>query len=368
MTALPASVLILTNHLATGGAEVYCLTVSQWLAERGVEVILAAEHGELAEQIDPKVRFHQAPLKDVRWSLPKAVSEVRELVKTYQPQIILCNSLATSVIGRLASAPERTPVVTVAHGWPRDRYKLVSAPHALATRVVAVSEDVGGHLNRHGLPKNKITVVPNGINMGPFNDDSQDRRALGREKLGLEPSDIAMINVGRFEPLKAQHHVVEVARRLTPMHPNLKFFLVGYGSREQELRQLIASHGLEENVKILIKRPDVPDLLFGADIYLCTSDWEGMPLAMIEAMASGLPIVSSAAEGITALVRPENGLICTLHDIEALTAGVKTLVEDPQKRASLASGSRNLAFSEFSHEVMCSRLARVLSQESAARR
>ena len=152
MTALASisPVVVLTNHMVIGGAEVWVATVSHWLAERGLQVIVAASPGELVDRLHPNVRYHAIPLTDVRFSLPIAVLRVRRLLREYRPRVIIANSLATTWVARLATLSERVPIVEVAHGWPHPRYRWAAPLARVASLVVPVSADVAGRLREGG--------------------------------------------------------------------------------------------------------------------------------------------------------------------------------------------------------------------------
>ncbi|HND31429.1 MAG TPA: glycosyltransferase, partial [Myxococcota bacterium] len=113
-------VLMLINTLATGGAERYVVTVANWLADQGARVIIAAEHGELVEQLRPSIVFQDTDLRRVRGRLPVVAGRIRELIQREKPAVILGNSLVVTGIARAALPLGGVPVVNVAHGWPAD--------------------------------------------------------------------------------------------------------------------------------------------------------------------------------------------------------------------------------------------------------
>jgi glycosyltransferase involved in cell wall biosynthesis len=364
---LPRSALLLTNQLTTGGAEIYVLTMSRWLAEHGVRTVVAATPGELVDRLDPKVCYYPTELQDLRLSIPLAVARVRRILRAHQPEVIVANSLVTAWVARLAALPSRTPIVAVAHGWAAERYRLISAPLAVADRVVPVSQEVARRLTSAGLPASKVQVIANGVDLSPFGPRTPSQRQAARDTLGATDDDVVVTSVGRFVEQKQQHRIVEIAARLRDELPELKFAIIGWGPLEGALRAQIDRAGLNDTVRLLLRRTDVPDLLLASDLYLCTSDWEGMPLSMIEAMAAGLPIVSTDVEGMSALVRPENGLLCAPTDLPGLTAAVRLLGADEVGRLHRGSHSRALAEREFSKEVMCRRLGALLGELAGAR-
>ena len=362
---MPSPLLILTNQLTTGGAEAWVVTVSAWFAAQGCDVHVAATPGELVGKLSPRVTYHPIALRDLRLRVPLAAAQIGALVRRHRPAVMIANSLVTAWVARLANPRGDVPVVAVAHGWPAHRYAWVSRPLAIADRVVPVSQDVARRLTRAGLSASRMTIVPNGIDLAPFGPRDAAAIASARAALGAGPDDVVVANVGRYVDQKAQHHIIEIARRLVPTHPHLRFALIGWGEREAALRALVASYGLDAHVRFLVRRSDVPDLLMASDVYLSVSDWEGMPLSMIEAMAAGLPIVSTDVEGIRALIDSSNGVLAPVADVDALAEGVRRLAEDEVGRLQRGAESRARAEAQFSQDVMCRRLLSVLDEVAA---
>ncbi|MFQ5515732.1 MAG: glycosyltransferase [Myxococcota bacterium] len=344
--------LILTNQLDVGGAEMWVVAVSRWLSGCGIQVIVASSPGELVDRLPPDVRYHPTPLTDVRSGLPLAALRVRRLVKLYEPRLVIANSLATTWVARLATLWTRLPVVEVAHGWPQERYRWVAPLARIADLVIPVSKDVAQNLRQAGLPERKIRVVENGVDLTALGRRPLPRRHEIRALFQAGPEDVVVVNVGRFTLQKAQHRVIEVAHRLARSHPKLRFAIIGYGERENELRDLIARRSLQDRVRLLVGRSDVAELLLASDVYLSCSTWEGMPLATIEAMGAGLPLICSNVAGATALVGRENGFLVPPHDVAAMAAAIACLVEDADLRRQMGASSRVRAEQKFSIERM----------------
>ncbi len=358
-------VLILTNQLSVGGAEVYVVTVSSWLAEQGIDVAVAATPGDLVKKLHPRVDYYPVPLRDVRWSLPLAVQRVRKVAEQVKPKAIVANSLVTAWIGKLATLRASTPILEVAHGWPVARYgtvaKLMRPPN---DQVVPVSVEVERRLRDGGLPDSQMTVVANGVDLSPFTKPSRKaRNALRKEAFGAGTKDFVITNTGRYAEQKAQHHIIEIARQLKPTHPHLRFGVIGYGEREEELQLLIERHDVAEQVRLTGKRSDVPALLMASDVYLNCSNWEGMPLSTIEAMGAGLALVCTKTEGIGALMPTgDNGFVVPVGDPTAMADAIRTLADDSRLRKRMGKASRKLAEQQFSKERMCSELAKVIAE------
>ncbi len=359
---VPSPTLVLINTLGVGGAERYVVTIANWMHARGAQVAVAAREGAMAEELDAGVRFLPTDLHDLRLSLLRAAGQVRGMLTDLQPEIIVTNSLVVTWVARLAQVRRRIPIVAVAHGWPAERYSRVGPLMRIADRVVAVSPDVRDKLVAGGLDPARCQVVFNGVDCSPFGPREGAHREVAREAMGAGPDDLVVINVGRLTDQKAHQHVVTIAQQLRDHSPRLHFVVVGRGPRKEELQQLVADAGLQDRVHFLGARKDVADLLGSADIYLSTSDWEGMPLSTIEAMATGLPVVATRTEGSDQLLTASCGIVCEVGDTAGLADALVQLATDDDARRSMGEAARTRALDQFGHDRMARELVAVLHE------
>ncbi len=345
-TRLPSPVLILINTLGVGGAERYVATTANWLAEHGANVHVASSGGDLVRALDARVNHHEVDLYRVRGALGPAALSVRRLLDACPPEAIICHSLAVTWVARLASAGRGIPVVNVAHGWPADRYATVGKLMCSASQVVAVSDDVRDKLVAGGLEAARCVVVRNGVDLRGLGPRSGEARDRARTAMG--GGDFIVLSVGRVTAQKAHHHLVELSRRC----PEVRFALAGEGPLLDELsRQAQGS-----NVTLMGLRHDVPELLGSADAYLSTSDWEGMSLTLIEAMASGLPCVATATEGSRELLAGGAGALVPVGDVAAMTEAIERV-----RAGQRFPGAQARAQADYGHERMCRELGEVLA-------
>ncbi len=353
-------VMMLIDTLYVGGAERYVVTVSNWMARNGVEVIVAAQAAELEGELDPSITFEDTPIHHVRTGLPLAAARVARLIRRERPAAIVCHSLATTGIARIASAGTGVPVINVAHGWPADRYGSVARLMRAADKVIAVSPEVRAKLVEGGLQPERCQVIQNGIDVSPFGRREGALRENLRAELGVGPEDLLVLVVGRLTAQKAHHHVFAIAQRLGASHPGIRFAIAGTGDRAEELTELARSTGLEDRVLLLGTRRDIPDLMGVADIYLSTSDWEGMPLTTIEAMVSSLPCVATLTEGTALLLGDDCGLVVPVGDVGALSDSVARLADQPELRQRIGAAARARALERFSHDRVAQEILALL--------
>lgn len=354
-------VLILINTLGVGGAERYAVTVANWLAERGADVTIAASGGGLVQELAPRVKFVETPLRRVRADFPAATKQVYDRIAEVKPAAILCNSLAMTLLARAAHPARTVPIVNVAHGWPVEKYRVVGRLIGTADRVVAVSPDVKSKLTAAGLSERRCVVIQNGVNTEGLGRRTGTIRDETRASLNAGPDHVLVVTVGRLTPQKAHHHVLTIAAALRSTDPSLRYAIVGEGLRADELRALAQEQGVGHLVCFPGLRADVPDILGSADIYLSCSDWEGMPLSTIEAMASGLPTVATQTEGSGQLLDSQSGTVVPIGDVDAMSRAIATLASDSGLRQAMGQHAAARARERFGHDRMVGELASLLA-------
>ena len=167
-----------------------------------------------------------------------------------------------------------------------------------------------------------------------------------REALGIPADAVVSITVGRMDLVKGYQYQIAAMKplRASPAWPSLRFVWVGDGGLAEQLRGLAARLRIDDKVHLLARRNDVPDLLDAADLFVLPSLFEGMPLAVIEAMAKGLPVVASAVSGTPEALGDAGRVLATPVRNpafpQALAAAIERLVLDPSERRDLGAAAR----------------------------
>lgn len=206
---------------------------------------------------------------------------------------------------------------------------------ARAAAVLAISEQ-HRDLARKTLPSIEIPIIFNGVETDVFTPERQPDAAL------------RLICVGRLIERKGQHHLLRAFAQLRHRHQcrQLRLTLVGTGDAEPSLHDLAAELGLADTVQFLgfVPRERMPEVYRHADIFVLPSQSEGMSIALLEAMASGLPVVVTNTGGTDELVLPgENGIVVNWGDVDGLTAALSKLIEQPELVAAMGTRSRERA-------------------------
>lgn len=219
-----------------------------------------------------------------------------------------------SVLGRVAGVPV---VVAHEHTWSyvgRPLRKLADRQVVarLADTIVAVSEaDAEKMRSVEGIPPDRITVIPNGIRAPSVTLSQQDVR----DALGISQDAFVVAAVAVIRPQKRLDRLIDAAVQLRTAVPGIQILIVGAGYEEEtaRLHALVEKRGVAGTVRFLGERDDAPNVMAAADIGIITSDYEGIPLSLLEFMALGRPVVATAVGGIPEVLRDrETGIL--VHD------------------------------------------------------
>jgi glycosyltransferase involved in cell wall biosynthesis len=205
---------------------------------------------------------------------------------------------------------------------------------------IAVAEGVKTELLETIMPiENKITVICNGVDVKRY-QRSVDKVAF-RRTLGLNEHDRVIAVVGTFKRQKGHTYLIDAAASLIPEFPDLHILFIGDGELREQLQAQVRALELEQHIHFLGSRHDVPDLLAASDYFVLPSLWEGLPMALIEAMASGLPIVATEVSGTRQVMIPgETGLVVLAGDTQQLKQAIHCLLVNPMRAQAMGAAAR----------------------------
>ncbi|QDV39717.1 glycosyltransferase [Tautonia plasticadhaerens] len=362
------------HGLEVGGAEVLAAIMARRLGDEFRFVFACLDDlGTLGEALRdegfPVEVFGRRPGLDGRCALNLATLLRRERV-----DVLHAHQYTPFFYGLIARRLYRRPAILFTeHGrhfpdYPR-RKRIVANRLLLERRdrVVGVGRAVRKALiENEGIPAERVEVVYNGIDLDPSDTDG-DREGVRRE-LGIGPDDPMAIQVARLDPLKDHVAAVRAMGLVTRRHPDARLVLVGEGPERPAIEREVRRLDLGRNVLLLGLRRDVSRLLSGADLALLTSISEGIPLTLIEAMAAGLPVVSTDVGGVAEVVEPgRTGLLAPAGDPEAIADRVATLIGEDRQRAELGDLGRQRARELFSETRMVGHYAELYARMSAGR-
>jgi len=365
-------VVLAIESSGPGGAERMVLSLAEALKRGGDEPIIATlKSGWMTQRADaagiPVWIEPQRPGLDLGWVFRFARRLSRERI-----DVLHTHEFGMNSYGSAAALLSRTPAISTIHGrhWVVDRlrrrvaYRLL---RALGVPIVAVSRDLAGFLEqRLGLPRKRLEVVHNGIPMQPAlrAEDRAARRAALRSEIGIPPKLPLLIAVGNLYPVKDHATLLHALSRL----PDPWLAIAGRGGEEENLRRLASELGIAERVHLLGLRDDIPTLLAAGDVFVQPSRSEGLPLAVLEAMAQQIPIVATDVGGVGEVVEDgKTGYLVPSADPAALAVAVSRILDSPDRGAALAAAADARVREEFSAERMLSRYRELYSTKCRAR-
>ncbi|MBN2062871.1 MAG: glycosyltransferase [Deltaproteobacteria bacterium] len=206
------------------------------------------------------------------------------------------------------------------------------------------------------LDPGKITVIYNGVEISRFQSVEQTLRECYRRELRITGNDCVIGFVGRFDSVKNLDGLIHAFSLLPPNHRNnSKLLLIGDGSEYEAIKKVVQASGLETNVILPGMKRDVPKFLSVMDIYVQPSKFEGVPNSVLEAMASGLPVIATDVGGLREIIHDgESGILLEPGQDEALSLAISKLITHPEKRRQLGNNAQNRVTELFSIDKMVS--------------
>lgn len=344
------------------GAEVQVATVASYLAGRA-EVDLAAvllNDGPLAVEL----RRLGVPVTviDERKNGPLGIlTALTRYLRAHPAEVVHTHRCKDTVLGALAArlAGVRALVRTVhghtepMRGWDRLKFGVYEALdtwtlRCFADRIVAVSRRLARSLDDGGYGPGTVVPIPNGVDVDRIRS-SRSREDV-RRALGIDPAAGVIGIVGRLTPVKGHALFLRAARRILDEAPGARFVIVGDGPLRTELERTARDLGVAEACVFAGARRDVYDLVGAMDVFVLSSLHEGAPIALLEAMALGTPVVATAVGGVPEiLTQGTTGLLVGPQDASGLAAACLELVRNPEWARGMAERARRVAADKFSH-------------------
>lgn len=331
----------------------------RYLAQNGFSVDLACSVvGDRLEDVKNAVgnvanihtlRLERSPFSPVNL---KGYGDLKKLLAENEYDIIWTNEPVMGVMTRFAARNARkkgTKVLYMAHGF----HFFKGAP-LLNWLMWAPTEIIMAHFNDILVTINwedynwakKHTATPVIKHIDGIGVDFSDREGVisrdeKRSQLGIKPDDILVLSVGELQKRKNHQVIIESIANLK--NDKIKYIICGQGVLENHLKSVVEKNNLQNQVFFLGYRQDIPEIMSACDIFAHPSVREGLGLASLEAMASGLPLITSNVQGVPDYV--ENGVtgyMCAPRDVEAFTRNINTLVSDKSLREKI--GTTNVGF------------------------
>jgi glycosyltransferase involved in cell wall biosynthesis len=357
-----------------GGAEMMVFRLAEELRKRGHRVVPVGPRtgtGWMGALFDRAGMAHETfwlkrPID------PTCVGRLRDLFRRHSVDVVHSHEFTMGVYGSAAAALLGIPHVLTVHGGftaTKTLRRRIALRWAIrrSREVIAVSSATGAEFARNlGVAPATFSIVHNGVPSKPGN-----RVGVARE-FGIKAGEIVLLAVGNLERNKNHRMLLEALVRLRNnrlIAPWRLIIAAGRGGPEHEfLLEFVRTNELEQNVHIVMGRNDVADLLALSDVFVMPSLWEGLPMALLEAMVAGKAVIASETAGIPeALTNGREGLLVPPGNLDALTHALESLLTDKERRERLGAAASQRAHREFTIEVMTDRYLSVYNRHIGVR-
>ena len=349
-------ILFLVNHLNVGGITSYILTLASGLKKKGHNVFIASSGGELLPKFnDLGIVYISIPIKTKNELSPKillSALKLKKIIKDNEIDILHSHSRTTQVLGCLLYEFTGIKHITTCHGFFKRRFSRKILP-CWGEKVIAISEQVKEHLvDDFKIKPDRISLINNGIDVDRFKQITLSQKQEAKNRLGFKSSSVIGI-LARLSDVKGHKYLIEAMKTVLVNFPDAQLLVAGEGKMEKELKRLTESLNIEKSVLFVPEALDTRDILSAIDIFVMPSLKEGLGLALMEAMSSGLAVVGSSVGGIKTLIKDgENGLLVDSGDSSGIAKAVIDLISNPGKALNLGANARRYIADKFSQEYM----------------
>ena len=363
------SILLVGTQMALGGAQRLLLDQARWFHAHGHRVAAAFLYDKegLGPEWQRDLEFPLRTLSGIGSStnpLKRAGGLVSGLFRLWNmlrdtkfdvvEAFTYDSNLLSLPMAWLAGVPVR---IATHHGIIEGSPRLIERLHTglvnsgMASILVNVSRKVLEQAAAAGIRRDRMTVIPNGIPAGSARTQSAH---AARSELGVGTDDILIVSVGRLMYQKGHEYLIQAMQQVIPEWSQAKAVIFGEGPLRAQLVTLIDRLGLRGSVQLAGNRTDIGRFLASADIFVLPSRWEGLPVALLEAMDSGLPVVATRVEGVEEVIRNESeGLLVPPEDARALAESLRRLLPDPALRKAMGAGGRARMRDSYTIDIMC---------------
>lgn len=290
-------------------------------------------------------------------------SGVIEYCKKYGIDLIHCHLPWSGFLGRIIHFKTNIPVVYTEHNI-QERYHFATKwlnkiSFNFQSVALGVSADVTRSIRENINPRIPVQNLLNGVNTNNFQRNDEKGNAV-RENYGIPKNALVIGNIAVFRKQKCIPDWLKAFHEINKRHPEVYGILVGSGPKEEEIKALLEELDLTERVMLTGLQTDTVSYFSVMDIFMMSSAFEGLPIALLEAMSMKCAVVSTKAGGVVEVIsEPENGLLCEVGDINCLAEKATKLIENKTYREKLQLEARTSVETKFSLEAMVQKLQEI---------
>lgn len=346
------SIMFLINALGYGGAELQVFRLALGMKRRGWHVTFVTLIPPVGLADELRAQGIEVLCLNMRRGIPNPIAALKllRIIRSRAPQIVHSHIVHANLLVRLIRPLAKIPVlICTAHSVNEGR-RVFELAYRYSDRLTDLTTNVSQAAVDHyveigAAPRHRIRFVPNGLDVSQFRS-APDTRATLRRELNVE-NKFVWLAAGRLTEAKDCPNMLRAFASL--QEENSVLLLAGRGNLEEEVRALAESLKLGERVQFLGLRTDVPALMNCADAYVMSSAWEGMPLVLQEASATGLPVVATEVGGTReVIVRDRSGFLVPRKNSAALTDAMRRVMKmTPTEREEMGAHGRRHVETQF---------------------
>jgi glycosyltransferase involved in cell wall biosynthesis len=351
----PQRVLHVIDSLDLGGAQTLLLEICRNADRERFEVEVACMHGlgVFATEFEKAgIKVHS--LSPAKWP-PLYIPNFPRLLRRLDPDVLHFHLFGSNLIAKpLAALAGKRTLIVHDHCNDAGRGNPVmlfadALTNRLASKVIAVSRSIRDFLILHeGMNPDRVVTLSNGIDFQSFLPAKEGQRALAKSALGLSSDAFVIGGMGRLVPQKNFSLFLDVAARVLAKNPSVLFVIAGTGPQEKELKARAVALGIDERVRFLGHVSDRLALYHAFDALLMTSDFEGTPMVLLEAMSCGLPVVASVVDGIAEVCTDgHDALLLPPGDVAGFATALKGILQDDGLRKTLGMNAQNTILDRY---------------------
>lgn len=329
-----------------------------------------------------KVQSEEIPIEVVPMRAKidiRVIFKIAQFAHRNRIALIHTHSIRTNLLGRIVGKIEKVPVVTHVHGSPlhetknilkrRFNYWIERLINQWSNYHICVSYALKDRLESKKVPKKRIEVIPNGIELNRFRPNHGSHKPNldklpARKKLGLDSKTPVISMTALFRPIKGAKYLIKAMPHVIKKYPKTSCLLVGEFKRksyQKKLMNLSKSLNLEGKIHFLGFRSDISGILAASDMVVLPSLLgEGLPTAILEAMAMGKPVIATSVEGITEIIQEgETGFLVPSGDYQKLAQVIIHILENPEMASRIGSKAQTKVRQQYSAKSMVQKIEQV---------